>query len=80
MFKRVLTAFMGTRHERDRKKIQPILDALRAKRLTIRAVRPVRESLEDLFMKAVTDPGTGRTLDVGASDGPDNNSPKEARP
>ena len=28
MFKRVLTAFMGTRHERDRKKLQPILDAI----------------------------------------------------
>ena len=30
MFKRVLSAFMGTRHERDRKKIQPILDAIHA--------------------------------------------------
>ncbi len=28
MFKRVLTAFMGTRHDRDRKRIQPILDAI----------------------------------------------------
>src|SRR4051812_46514371 len=28
MFKRVLTAFMGTRHERDLKRIQPILDAI----------------------------------------------------
>ena len=28
MLKRVLSAFMGTRHERDRKKIQPILDAI----------------------------------------------------
>ena len=28
MFKRVLTAFMGTRHARDRKKLQPILDAI----------------------------------------------------
>ncbi len=28
MFKRVLTAFLGTRHERDRKKIQPIVDAI----------------------------------------------------
>ncbi|MDB4899303.1 MAG: hypothetical protein JWN53_1111, partial [Gemmatimonadetes bacterium] len=28
MFKRVLTAFMGTRHERDRKRIKPILDAI----------------------------------------------------
>ena len=28
MFKRVLTAFLGTRHERDLKRIQPILDAI----------------------------------------------------
>ncbi|MDB4885233.1 MAG: Protein translocase subunit secA [Gemmatimonadetes bacterium] len=28
MFKRVLTAFMGTRHQRDMKRIQPILDAI----------------------------------------------------
>ncbi|CAN5795725.1 preprotein translocase subunit SecA [soil metagenome] len=28
MLKRVLSAFMGTRHERDRKKIQPIVDAI----------------------------------------------------
>jgi preprotein translocase subunit SecA len=28
MLKRVLSAFMGTRHERDRKRIQPILDAI----------------------------------------------------
>ncbi|MEP7001459.1 MAG: preprotein translocase subunit SecA, partial [bacterium] len=28
MLKRVLSAFLGTRHERDRKKIQPILDAI----------------------------------------------------
>ncbi|HEY2064335.1 MAG TPA: preprotein translocase subunit SecA [Gemmatimonadaceae bacterium] len=28
MFKRVLTTFLGTRHERERKRIQPILDAI----------------------------------------------------
>jgi preprotein translocase subunit SecA len=28
MFKRVLTTFLGTRHERDRKRLQPILDAI----------------------------------------------------
>ncbi len=28
MFKRVLTAFMGTRHERERKRLQPILDSV----------------------------------------------------
>ena len=46
--------------------VQPIIDALRARQLTIRAVRPVRESLEDLFMKAVTDPTTGKELQPGA--------------
>ncbi len=33
--------------------IQPILDRLRASNMTIVAVRPVRENLEDLFMRAV---------------------------
>src|SRR5215207_4644631 len=28
MFKRVLTAFLGTRHEREKKRLQPILDAI----------------------------------------------------
>ncbi len=47
--------------------IQPVIDALRARGLSIKAIRPVRESLEDLFMKAVTDPTTGRELKPGAS-------------
>ncbi len=50
----------------DPEQVQPILDLLRSRGLVIRAVRPVRESLEDLFMKAVTDPNTGRTLKPGA--------------
>ena len=48
--------------------VQPLIDALRAKGITIRAVRPVRESLEDLFMKAVTDPTTGKEYKPGASE------------
>ena len=48
--------------------VQPLIDALRAKGITIRAVRPVRESLEDLFMKAVTDPSTGKEYKPGASE------------
>ena len=28
MFKRVLTAFLGTRHEREKKRLQPIVDAI----------------------------------------------------
>lgn len=44
----------------DAKVIQPHIDRLRREDITIRAVRPVRESLEDLFMRAVDnmdDPG-----------------------
>lgn len=46
--------------------IQPLIDRLRADRRTIHSVRPVRETLEDLFMRAVTDPQTGKTLLPGA--------------
>ena len=28
MFKRVLTAFLGTRHEREKKRLMPIVDAI----------------------------------------------------
>jgi ABC-2 type transport system ATP-binding protein len=47
--------------------VQPILDALRARGAVIRTLRPVRPSLEDLFMEAVTDPNTGQVLSPGAS-------------
>lgn len=47
--------------------VQPLLTALLAHGYTIRAVRPVRPSLEDLFMEAVTDPNTGKALGPGAS-------------
>jgi ABC-2 type transport system ATP-binding protein len=50
----------------DPEAVQPLLDALRRAGLTVRALRPVRESLEDLFMKAVTDPTTGEALKPGA--------------
>lgn len=46
--------------------VQPILDALRSSGLTIISVRPMRESLEDLFMRAVTDPETGKAHKPGA--------------
>jgi ABC-2 type transport system ATP-binding protein len=46
--------------------LQWIIDAVRARGGVIRAVRQSRPSLEDLFMEAVTDPRTGRILDVGA--------------
>ncbi len=47
--------------------IQAIIDRLRADKLTIVSVQPVRETLEDLFMRSVTDPRTGRALAPGAS-------------
>ncbi len=46
--------------------VQPIIDALRARGVLIRSVRPVRPSLEDLFMQAITDPTTGEVLAPGA--------------
>jgi len=49
--------------------VQPLIDALRSARLTVRAVKPIRPSLEDLFMEAVTDPNTGRALAPGAKEG-----------
>ena len=46
---------------------QPILDRLRSEARTIVAAQSVRESLEDLFMRAVTDPTTGLILKPGAA-------------
>jgi ABC-2 type transport system ATP-binding protein len=50
----------------DAARVQPALDALRRRGVTIVSVRPVRPSLEDLFMQAVTDPTTGQALPPGA--------------
>ncbi|MFO0831721.1 MAG: ABC transporter ATP-binding protein [Phycisphaerales bacterium] len=50
----------------DARIIQPIIDRLRANGVVIRAVRPFRPSLEDLFMQAVTDPNTGKAMAPGA--------------
>lgn len=50
----------------DARAVQPMLDALRAAGAVVRAVRPVRPTLEDLFVQAVTDPETGRARSVGA--------------
>jgi len=49
--------------------IQPIIDRVRAAGGVITSVRGVRPSLEDLFMRAVTDPVTGETLAPGADEG-----------
>lgn len=46
---------------------QPLLDRLRAESRTIVAAQSVRESLEDLFMRAVTDPTTGLIYRPGAA-------------
>jgi len=53
----------------DARRVQPLIDALRARGVVIKVVRPVRPSLEDLFMQAVTDPRTGETLKPGADRG-----------
>jgi len=53
----------------DAGRIQPILDALRARGAIIKSVRSIRPSLEDLFMEAVTDPTTGEVLRPGAAGG-----------
>jgi len=47
---------------------QPVIDALRSRSVQIVAVRPVRPSLEDLFMQAVTDPASGEVLKPGAAE------------
>ncbi|MHC4429676.1 MAG: ABC transporter ATP-binding protein, partial [Planctomycetota bacterium] len=48
-------------------RVQPIIDRLRREGHTIVSVKPVRETLEDLFMRAVTDPATGKVLAPGAA-------------
>jgi hypothetical protein len=47
--------------------VQPIIDRLRQGGHEIVSVKPVRETLEDLFMRAVTDPTTGKILAPGAA-------------
>jgi ABC-2 type transport system ATP-binding protein len=47
--------------------IQPLLDALRRKLLVVKSIRAVRPSLEDLFMRAVTDSVTGHVMPPGAA-------------
>ena len=47
--------------------VQPILDQLRNSDVLIESVLPKRESLEDLFVRSVTDPSTGVALNPGAN-------------
>jgi ABC-2 type transport system ATP-binding protein len=51
----------------DAQRVQPLIDSLRGQGAVIRSMKPMRPSLEDLFMQAVTDPSTGATLKPGAS-------------
>ncbi|MDB5303572.1 MAG: hypothetical protein JWM97_1121 [Phycisphaerales bacterium] len=49
--------------------VQPIIDALRGAGLLIRRVQPMRVSLEDLFMEAVSDSAAGERVIPGAHRG-----------
>ena len=46
--------------------VQRVIDGLRREGVSIRTVREVRPTLEDLFIEAVSDPTTGRALGPGA--------------
>jgi ABC-2 type transport system ATP-binding protein len=52
----------------DPERIEPLIDALRGNGVTLRSVRPVRPSLEELFIEAVTNLRTGETLKPGAAE------------
>lgn len=47
--------------------VQGVIDRLRGEGRVVLSVTPVRESLEDLFMRAVTDPTTGKSSGPGAA-------------
>ena len=49
--------------------VQDVIDAVRRAGLSVRRVQPIRPSLEELFMEAVTDPTTGRARPPGARRG-----------
>ena len=49
--------------------VQDVIDAVRRAGLSVRRVQPIRPSLEELFMEAVTDPTTGRARPPGATRG-----------
>ena len=51
----------------DASDVQSVVDRLRSEQRTIVSLRPVRESLEDLFMRFVHDPETGRAKPPGAA-------------
>lgn len=49
--------------------VQPVIDLLRSRRALVIGVREMRESLEEMFLRAVRDPATGRALPPGAVQG-----------
>ncbi len=49
--------------------VAPVVTAAVSRGIVIRSMRPVRPTLEDLFMQAVTDPETGKELRPGADRG-----------
>ncbi len=55
----------------DPARVQPVIDEIRGRGVTITAVRLRKPSLEDLFMQAVTDRETGEVLRPGAASGVD---------
>lgn len=74
---RTRLTIMGT----DPNAVQPVLDALRNESRIITSVRPVRESLEDLFMRAIIDPETGiERLPGAAANITKRNAPPAAPP
>ncbi|MDX9912475.1 MAG: ABC transporter ATP-binding protein [Phycisphaerales bacterium] len=62
-----LSGAMITAGTTDPDSIQPLIAILMRKGAVVKSVRSHRPSLEDLFMRAVTDPETGRTLAPGAA-------------
>ena len=49
--------------------IQPVIDALRRRDLTIHSVRLIRQSLEDFFIETVSDSHNGQSGEEGAGEG-----------
>lgn len=62
----------------DPEALQPVLDRLRADGTVVQSFQPFRESLEDLFLRAVTDPESGRVLGPGGTRGRRSTAPPTA--
>ena len=60
-----ITVYGGDEPDR----VQPLIDAIRGAGAVIRSVRPVRQTLEELFMQTVVDPATGQPVGPGAKVG-----------